>query len=241
MCKVIFGIQKMEMEDSFMSESSTFQVVPSSSASHPKFVKNVLCSENSLPTTGKRRRSWPPGSPKAQSLSDNHGIFVTYDNTADDDEDAIIYSDKNYLPNIFHHDGITATRSLTSRIPKLRGVKGYDRARSFRKSRKKFNRIVAEREALFKALVHVDGDNNSNTLASEASRGGGEAVSTGGESGNSNYRPFDDIVIEGHSGGSIRALAVEAAFVANGILRRSGQQGKEFRHIIEKFIRLAAL
>ena len=229
------------MEDSFMSESSTFQVVPSSNAPHRKFAESVLCSETLPPTTSKRRRSWPPGSPKAHSLSDNHGIFVTYDNTEDDDDDAIIYTDKNYLPNIFHHDGITATRSLTSRIPKIKGVKGYDRARSFRRSRKKINRNVAEREALFKALVHVDGDNSSNTLASEAIRGGGEAVSTGGESGNSNYRQFDDMLIEGHSCGSIRALAVEAAFVANGILRRSGQQGKESHYIIEKHIRISAL
>lgn len=217
----------MEMEDSFVSESSTFQAVPFSSVPHPKFAESVLCSETLRPTTNKRRRSWPPGSPKTHSLSDNHGIFVTYDNMEDNDDGALIYTDKDCFPNIFHHNGITATRSLASRIPKIGSVKGYDRARQLRKSRKKVNSNVAEREALFKALVHVDADNSSNTLGSDAIRVGGEAVSIGGESGNSNYRQFDDMLIEGHSCGSVRALAVEAAFVANGILRRNGQPGKE--------------
>ena len=53
-----------------------------------------------------------------------------------------------------------------------------------------------------------------------------EAVSIGGDVGNGNYRQFDDMLMEGHSCGSVRALAVEAAFVANGILRRSAQHGE---------------
>ena len=80
--------------------------------------------------------------------------------------------------------------------------------------------------SLFKALVHVDGENSSNGAGSEASRGLDESI--GGDSntnGASNYRQFDDMLMEGHSCGSVRALAVEAAFVANGILRRSAQQG----------------
>ena len=40
----------------------------------------------------------------------------------------------------------------------------------------------------------------------------------------SSYRPFDEILMEGASCGSVRALAVEAAIVANGILRRNGDQ-----------------
>ena len=45
------------------------------------------------------------------------------------------------------------------------------------------------------------------------------------ENSGSSYRPFDEILMEGASCGSVRALAVgvcEAAFVANGIIRSSG-------------------
>ena len=44
------------------------------------------------------------------------------------------------------------------------------------------------------------------------------------ENSGSSYRPFDEILMEGASCGSVRALAVgvcEAAFVANGIVRSS--------------------
>ena len=44
------------------------------------------------------------------------------------------------------------------------------------------------------------------------------------ETSGSSYRPFDEILMEGASCGSVRALAVgvcEAAFVANGLLRNS--------------------
>ena len=77
--------RKQELEDSFASESSSlFQTIPSN-ASHRKLVEseilNSVLQSNSL---SKRRRSWPPGSPKEHSNSDNHGIFVTCDDDTED-------------------------------------------------------------------------------------------------------------------------------------------------------------
>ena len=220
-----FQEPEMEMENSFASESSSvFQMIPSSNP-NPKLAESELTSSMLQTTsTSQRRRSWPPGSPKAHTLLDNHGIFVTYDDTEDYDVRNNQFNNKGCFSNSFHHNDVTATRSLASKIPKIKRVQRSDR--QSRKSRKNINNNVAERVSLFKALVHVDGENSSNGLGSEASRGIGEAVSGSGESGNGNYRQFDDMLMEGHSGGSIRALAVEAAFVANGILRRSAQQGK---------------
>ena len=220
--------RKQELEDSFASESSSlFQTIPSN-ASHRKLVEseilNSVLQSNSL---SKRRRSWPPGSPKEHSNSDNHGIFVTCD---DDTEDFVGnhngFSNKGYLNNSFRHNDILATRSLATKIPKISRVQRPNRLRQPRRSRKSINNNVAERVSLFKALVHVDGENSSNGIGSEASRGMDEAVSIGGDVGNGNYRQFDDMLMEGHSCGSVRALAVEAAFVANGILRRSAQHGE---------------
>ena len=222
-----FQEPEMEMENSFASESSSvFQMIPSSNP-NPKLAESELTSSMLQTTsTSQRRRSWPPGSPKAHTLLDNHGIFVTYDDTEDYDVRNNQFNNKGCFSNSFHHNDVTATRSLASKIPKIKSVRRPDRLRQPRRSRKNINNNVAERVSLFKALVHVDGENSSNGLGSEASRGIGEAVSIGGESVNGNYRQFDDMLMEGHSCGSVRALAVEAAFVANGILRRSAQNGK---------------
>ena len=223
--------RKQDLEDSFVSESSSLFPSILSNASHPKFVEsehlNSVLRSNSL---SKRRRSWPPGSPKDHSNSDNHGIFVTCD---DETEDFVGngFSNKGYLNNSFRHNDVLATRSLATKIPKIRRVQRPNRLRPRsehgRRSRKSINNNVAERVSLFKALVHVDGENSSNGIGSEASRGMDEAVSIGGDVGNGNYQflpKFDDMLME-HSCGSVRALAVEAAFVANGILRRA-QHGK---------------
>ena len=51
-------------------------------------------------------------------------------------------------------------------------------------------------------------------------------------SSGSSYRPFDEILMEGASCGSVRALAVgvcEAAFVANGILRSTASKDQKVR------------
>ena len=225
--------QKHGMDDSFVSESSSslFQMVPSSNASNPKMVESEYFN-SVLQSTGlsKRRRSWPPGSPKEHSNSDNHGIFVTCDHDTDEfGDDTNAFSNKGFYNNSFHHNDIIATRSLAPKVSsaRIRAIQRANRLRqNSRRSRKRINNNVEDRMSLFKALVHVDGENSSNGAGSEASRGLDESV--GGESsGNGgNYRQFDDMIMEGHSCGSVRALAVEAAFVANGILRRSAQQGK---------------
>ena len=229
--------EKHDMDDSFVSESSSslFQMVPSSNVSNPKIVESEFLN-SVLQSSGlsKRRRSWPPGSPKEHSNSDNHGIFVTCDDETDEfgEDNAKGFSNKGFYHNSFHHNDIFATRSLAPKVSssRIRSIQRANRLRqNARRSRKRINNNVEERMSLFKALVHADGENSSNGIGSEASRGLNESI--GGDSntdGGSNYRQFDDLLMEGHSGGSIRALAVEAAFVANGILRRSAQQGKTF-------------
>ena len=223
--------EEIKMDDSFASESSSvFQMIPSNTP-NPKLTDSEVTSMVSRSnSTNKRRRSWPPGSPKAQNSLDNHGIFVTYDDPESDYDEVVNYGfgNKRYFGNSFQHNDIATTRSLASRIPKIKNVKrSSERFRQPRRSRKNVNNNLAERVSLFKALVHVDGENSSNGMGSEASRGIiGDGVSIGCESGNGSYRQLDDMLMEGHSCGSVRALAVEAAFVANGILRRSAQNGK---------------
>ena len=224
--------RKEDMEDSFASEaSSLFQMIPSNPSNSKGMNSELL---NPLPQgidLSKRRRSWPPGSPKEHSISDNHGIFVTCDESEYLEDDNTIFENKPNFKNSVYHNDIIASRSLACRLPKIGNMSRSHRSKQPRgRSRKNVNNNnVAERVSLFKALVHVDGENSSNGPGSEASRGLDEGLSVGGDSGTGNYRFVpDDIIIEGHSGGSIRALAVEAAFVANGILRRSAQSGKIF-------------
>ena len=227
--------RKEDMEDSFASESSSlFQMMPSNPSNSKGMNSELL---NPVPQgidLSKRRRSWPPGSPKDHSISDNHGIFVTCDESEYLEDDNTIFENKPYSKNSVYHNDIIASRSLACQLPKIGNMSRSHRSKQpRRRSRKNVNNNnVAERVSLFKALVHVDGENSSNGPGSEASRGLDEGLSVGGDSGNGNYRFVpDDIIIEGHSGGSIRALAVEAAFVANGILRRSAQSGKKFQRI----------
>ena len=232
MIEVISEERKEDLEDTFASESSSlFQMIPQDNY-HPGST-NMLTSVLQSSISNKRRRSWPPGSPKEQFSSEKHGIFVTCDDSSEDFvNDDKGFSNKGFMTNSFLHNEITATRSLAPRrIPKLRKVQRshitQQQRHSTRPSQRRINNNVAERVSLFKALVHVDGENSSQGLGSEASRGIEDGVSIGGvDSGAGSYRQIDDMLMEGHSCGSVRALAVEAAFVANGILRaqRSAQQ-----------------